>query len=262
MIRSLWCAASGMEAQQLKMDNISNNLANASTVGFKRSRVDFQDLLYQTLKEPGVESTNGNQIPTGMQLGLGVRPAAITKIFLQGDYQKTDNDLDLAIEGRGFFQITLPDGTIAYTRCGAFKLDSEGTIVTSDGYKLEPEITIPSDATSITVTDDGTISVMTPGTTTPSEVGTIELATFPNQAGLKSIGRNLFIKTEASGDETTGTPGLDGYGTIAQGFLEMSNVSVVDEMVNMIVSQRAYEINSKAVQTSDEMLQTANNLKR
>ncbi len=262
MIRSLWSAASGMEAQQLNMDNLSNNLANASTVGFKQGRVDFQDLLYQTLKEPGVESTSGAQIPTGMQLGLGVRPAAITKVFLQGDYKKTDNELDMAIEGRGFFQITLPDGTIAYSRCGAFKLDSEGAIVTSDGYKLEPEVTIPSDATSITITNEGTVSVMTPGTTTPSEVGSIELATFPNQAGLKSIGKNLFVKTEASGDETTGTPAADGFGTIAQGFLEMSNVSVVDEMVNMIVAQRAYEVNSKAVQTSDEMLQIANNLKR
>lgn len=262
MIRALWTGATGMQAQQLNMDVIANNLANVNTTGFKRGRSDFQDLLYQTLRLAGTASSSNTKVPTGIQVGHGARTVAVQKIFLQGDFMQTQNELDMTIEGKGFFQIRTPDGETAYTRAGAFKLDNDGRIVTSDGYPLEPEITIPDDTLNITIGPDGTVSVLQAGQTVPSEVGNIELARFPNQAGLKSIGRNLYVETDASGPVTTGTPGQDGYGTIAQGFLEMSNVSVVEEMVNMIVSQRAYEINSKVIQTSDDMLQVANQLKR
>jgi flagellar basal-body rod protein FlgG len=251
-----------MEAQTLNIDVISNNLANVNTAGFKRSRADFQDLLYQTLRAPGSSSSTGTEVPTGIQLGQGVRPVAVQKLFLQGDYQQTQNELDMAIEGDGFFQVMQPNGEVSYTRSGAFKLDSQGRVVTSDGYTLDPELTVPIDATGVYIGTDGTVSVMQPGNTDASEIGTIQLARFPNPAGLQSIGRNLLLPTTASGAAVTGTGGEDGFGTIAQGFLEMSNVSVVEEMVNMIVAQRAYEINSKAIQTSDEMLQLANNVKR
>lgn len=262
MIRALWTGATGMQAQQLNMDVTANNLANVNTAGFKRSRTDFQDLLYQTLRLAGTASSSNTKVPTGIQVGHGARPAAVQKIFLQGDFMQTQNELDMVIEGRGFFQILTPDGETAYTRSGAFKLDSDGRIVTSDGYPTEPEITIPDDTLNVTIGPDGTVSVLQAGQTVPSEVGNIELARFPNQAGLKSIGRNLYVETDASGAVATGTPGQDGYGTIAQGYLEMSNVSVVEEMVNMIVTQRAYEVNSKVIQTSDDMLQVANQLKR
>ncbi|MEJ2628730.1 MAG: flagellar basal-body rod protein FlgG [bacterium] len=262
MLRSLWTAASGMQAQALTLDVISNNLANVNTSGFKKSRADFQDLLYENIRPSGVASASGTEVPTGIQLGHGARPASVQKIFVQGDYQHTGNNLDLAIEGDGFFQILQPNGDVAYTRAGAFKVDSEGRIVTSDGFLIEPEITIPQDTLSISIGTDGTVSVLQSGQATPSEIGTIELSRFINPAGLRSIGRNLFIPTSASGDAITGTGGEDGFGTIGQGFLEMSNVNAVEEMVNMIVAQRAYEINSKAIQTSDEMLQIANNVKR
>ena len=262
MIRALWTAATGMTCQQLNIDVISNNLANVNTSGFKRSRADFQDLLYQNLRQAGSTSSSGNEVPTGIQVGLGARPAAVQKIFLQGDYMQTQGELDLAIEGDGFFQIMQPNGEVAYTRAGSFKLDSEGKIVSSDGSPLEPEISIPDDAINVSVGSDGTISVLQAGETEVSEVGTIELATFINPAGLKSIGKNLYLPTSSSGDVTTGTAGEDGMGTIAQGYLEMSNVNVVEEMVNMIIAQRAYEINSKAIKTADEMLQIANNLRR
>ncbi|HDM10485.1 MAG: flagellar basal-body rod protein FlgG [Deltaproteobacteria bacterium] len=262
MLRTLWIAASGMEAQELNIDVISNNLANVNTSGFKRSRADFQDLLYETLRLPGAASAAGTRVPTGIQLGHGTRPVAIQKIFLQGDYQHTQNELDMAIEGDGFFQVLQPNGEVAYTRAGAFKLDSEGRIVTSDGFPVEPEISIPNDTTKISIGTDGTVSVLQAGEIESTEVGTIELARFINPAGLKSIGRNLYLPTSASGDAVVGTAGEDGFGTIAQGYLEMSNVSVVEEMVNMIIAQRAYEINSKAIQTADEMLQMANNVKR
>jgi flagellar basal-body rod protein FlgG len=251
-----------MDAQKLNIDVIANNLANVNTVGFKRSRADFQELIYQNIKTAGATSAEGSQIPSGIQVGLGVKPVAVQKIFDQGDFAKTDNSLDFVVEGDGFFQITMPDGTIAYSRSGAFKLDSEGRIVNSDGYALEPAISVPSDTTSITVSSDGKISVTQAGGTTPTEAGQIELARFINPGGLKAIGKNLFVTTGSSGEATTGNPGAEGLGTIAQGYLEMSNVNIVQEMVNMIVSQRAYEINSKAVQTSDEMLQIANNLRR
>jgi len=262
MIRSLWTSATGMQAQALNLDVIANNLANVNTAGFKKSRAEFQDLLYETLRPAGTSSSQDTQVPTGIQIGHGTRPSTVLKIFSQGNMENTKNELDLAIEGDGFFQIILPNGETAYTRDGSFKLDSDGRIVNSDGFALEPEISIPSDALSISVGIDGTVSVLQAGDSIPSEIGTIELARFVNPAGLISTGRNLYITSEASGDEMTGTPGEDGLGSIAQGFLEMSNVSVVDEMVSMITAQRAYEVNSKSIQTADEMLQMANNIKR
>jgi len=251
-----------MESQQKNIDVVANNLANVNTTGFKKSRADFQDLMYQNLKTTGAPSTNTTQIPTGIQIGLGSRLAAVTKIFTAGDLNQTGNALDMAIQGDGFFQIQLPDGTTAYTRAGAFKRDNTGRIVTSDGYPLLPAITIPANATTTTIGNDGTVSVVQAGQTAPTQIGNIQLALFPNPAGLSAQGMNLYIQSESSGAPTTGTPGLTGIGTIAQGYLEMSNVSVMEEMVNMITGQRAYEVNSKAVQAADEMLQTANNLKR
>jgi flagellar basal-body rod protein FlgG len=262
MIRSLWTAASGMQAQTLNIDVIANNLSNVNTAGFKRSRAEFQDLLYETMRAPGVTSAGDNQVPTGIQIGHGTRTVATQRLFTQGDFQHTQNDLDIAIEGAGFFQVIQPDGEIAYTRAGNFKIDGEGRIVTPDGYLIEPNITIPVDTLAVAIGTDGTVSIMQPGQPAPVDIGNIELAGFVNPAGLDSIGRNLFLLTDASGDAIVGTPGEEGYGTLAQGYLEMSNVSVVDEMVNMITAQRAYEINSKAIQAADDMLQTANNLKR
>lgn len=262
MIRSLWTAASGMQGQQKSIDVVANNLANVSTTGFKKSRADFQDLIYQNLKTTGSPATNSTQVPTGIQIGLGSRLAAVTKIFTPGDFTQTGNELDIAIQGDGFFQITLPDGTIGYSKAGAFKRDSTGQIVTSDGNPLSPSITIPNNATKINVGSDGTVSVQVAGQTATATVGNIQLAAFPNPAGLSSQGANIYMPTDSSGAATASTPGQNGTGTVAQGLLEMSNVNVAEEMVNMIVGQRAYEINSKAVQASDEMLQTANNLKR
>lgn len=262
MLRSLFIAATGMEAQKLNIDVIANNLANVNTAGFKKSRADFQDLIYQTIRSAGGASAEGVQVPSGIQVGLGVKPVAVQKIFQQGDFVQTGNSLDLVIEGDGFFQVLMPDGTVAYTRAGAFKLDSEGRIVNSDGYPMEPGITIPANTLSITVGSDGKVTVMQAGSATPVEIGQIELARFTNPAGLNATGRNLYLPTASSGEAITGTPSSDGLGTLSQGFLELSNVNVVEEMVGMIVSQRAYEINSKAVQASDEMLQVANNLRR
>ncbi len=262
MIRSLWTSATGMQAQSMNLDVISNNLANVSTAGFKKSRAEFQDLLYETMRPAGTPSSQDTEVPAGIQLGHGTRPSSVLKLFSQGDLENTKNELDLAIEGDGFFQIVLPNGETAFTRDGGFKLDSNGRIVNADGFSLEPEITVPTDAISISVGMDGTVSVLQAGDSTPTEVGTIELARFVNPSGLISMGKNLYITTEASGDELTGTAGEDGLGTIAQGFLEMSNVSVVDEMVSMITAQRAYEANSKSIQTADEMLAIANNVKR
>jgi flagellar basal-body rod protein FlgG len=251
-----------MSSQALNMDVIANNLANVNTTGFKRSRADFQDLFYQNLRIAGAASSTGTEIPTSNQIGLGAKVSAVDKLFAQGDYKQTGNELDLAIDGRGFFQITTPDGEIAYTRAGAFKLDGSGNIVNSDGYLLQPQITVPENASQLTVGLDGTITVMNAGETAPSEIGNIETARFANPAGLTAIGKNLFLESETSGNPTTGTPGEDGLGTISQGFLEMSNVSIVEEMVQMILAQRAYEINGKAIQTADEMLQMANNIRR
>ena len=262
MIRSLWTAATGMQAQTLNIDVISNNLANVSTSGFKKSRAEFQDLLYETLRPAGVSSSETSEVPIGIQLGHGTRPSAVNRIFVQGDFQQTKNELDLAVEGDGFFQIIQANGDIAYTRDGAFKLDNEGHIVNADGFLLEPEISVPTNTIAVSIAIDGSVSVLQSGQAEPVEIGTIELARFMNPAGLHSIGRNLFIPTAASGEAIIGTAGEDGFGTIAQGYLESSNVSVVEEMVNMIVAQRAYETNSKVIQASDEMLQMANNVVR
>jgi flagellar basal-body rod protein FlgG len=262
MIRSLWTSATGMQAQELNIDVIANNLANVNTSGFKKSRAEFQDLLYESMRPAGAASSADTTIPTGVQLGHGTRPSAVQKLFGQGDFENTENQLDWAIEGNGFFQIELPNGDTSYSRCGEFKLDADGRIVNADGFLLVPQMTIPTDTVSITVGMDGTVSVIQADDPVPSEIGTIQLARFVNPAGLRSLGKNLFVPTEASGDEIVGTPGESGFGTIAQGFLEMSNVSVVDEMVSMITAQRAYETNSKVIQTSDDMLQMANNLKR
>lgn len=262
MLRALYISATGMEAQQLNIDVISNNLANVNTAGFKKSRGDFQDLLYQTVRSAGAPSGSDTQVPSGIQIGSGVRPASVQKIFSQGDFQNTQNALDLAIEGDGFFQVLMPDGTVGYTRGGSFKKDSSGRMVTSDGYTVEPSITIPSDALNISVSANGTISVLQSGSPAPVEVGTLQLARFSNPSGLNALGRNLFIPTDASGEAQAGAPGDAGFGTIAQGFLEASNVNIAEELVNMIIGQRAYEINSKAIQTADEMMRTANELKR
>jgi flagellar basal-body rod protein FlgG len=237
-------------------------LANVNTPGFKKSRADFQDLLYQTTRTPGADSAEGAQVPTGIQVGMGVKPTAVQKIFLQGDFVQTGNNLDMVVEGDGFFQLLMPDGEVAYTRSGAFKLDSEGRIVNSDGYPLEPGITLPANASGINISSDGKVSVMQSGSGTPTEVGELELARFMNPGGLNALGKNLYKTSASSGEPTTGTPATEGLGSITQGYIEMSNVNIVEEMVNMIVSQRAYEINSKAVQASDEMLQVANNLRR
>ena len=262
MIRALFTAATGMIGQQLNVDTIANNLANVNTAGYKRVRVDFQDLMYQTLRMPGSPATEGVQLPTGIQVGLGTRPAATVKNFQQGTYEQTGNPLDLVIEGNGFFQVSLPSGDTAYTRAGAFKMDADGNIVTSDGYLLEPPIAIPPNATELSVMNDGTVAVLTPGSTEPTVLGNIQLAMFPNPAGLANTGHSLYLQTAASGAATVGTPGLDGFGNLSQGVLELSNVQVVEEMVNLIVAQRAYEASSQAIKISDKMLDTANNVSR
>ena len=262
MIRALYSSSSGMQAQQLNLDAIANNLANVNTTGFKRTRVDFQDVLYQTYRAPGAVDAQGTTIPTGIQVGHGTRPIATQRIFSQGDFQQTENPLDLVIEGDGFFQVRLPDGNTAYTRSGAFKKDGTGRVVTSDGYVLQPNLVIPADAKQITVGSDGTVTVTLAGQTTAQQIGALQLAQFVNPGGLLSGGRNLFTPTQASGNAIVGAPGTQGLGTIGQGFLELANVKVVDEMVAMISSQRAYEANSKAIQTADEMLGMSNNLRR
>jgi len=262
MIRAMFSAASGMGAQQLNMDVIAHNLANTNTVGFKRSRADFQDMLYQTLRSPGASASAATQLPTGIQLGTGVRPAAVQKIFSTGSLQQTQNELDVAIEGDGFFQVSRPDGTTAYTRAGALKKNSTGAVVTSDGDPILPNITVPANTLRLTIGTDGTVSVLAAGATTTSQIGAMELARFDNPSGLEALGSNLFLPSSASGDPVTGAPSSAGFGQIAQGFLESSNVNIAEEMVNMIIGQRNYEVNSKAVQTADEMLQVANGLKR
>jgi len=260
MIRALWTASTGMETQQLNMDVIANNLANVNSSGFKKSRADFQDILYQTAKLPGTTSGTGSESPTGVQVGLGSKVAAVQKVFTVGDIHKTEAELDVAIEGQGFFQVTLPTGDTAYTRSGALKKDSSGRLTTAEGYPLAPEIVIPSNASSVSISSSGTVEVMLDGQNTPSEVGTIELARFSNPAGLKSIGRSLFTETTATGAPSTGIPGENGFGILSQGYLEGSNVSIMEEMVNMIAGQRAYEVNSKVIKTADEMMQMTNSL--
>ncbi|MGM0607159.1 MAG: flagellar basal-body rod protein FlgG [Candidatus Muiribacteriota bacterium] len=261
MMRSLYTAATGMDAQDLNISVISNNLSNVNTTGYKKSRAEFQDLLYQSIREAGTPVVQGQNVPTGIQTGHGVRPVATQRIFSQGDFRQTENPLDLIIEGDGFFQITRPDGSIAYTRDGAFKMDANGTLVTSDGFFLEPQIVVPEEAESVSVGIDGSVSVRIGEDTV--DIGEITLVDFVNPSGLNSEGRNLYTETVASGAPTgPGVPGFGGLGTIQQGYLEMSNVKVVEEMVQMIVAQRAYETNSKAIQTSDQMLGIASGLKR
>lgn len=255
MIRSLWISKTGLDAQQTQMDVISNNLANVSTSGFKRSRAVFEDLLYQTLRQPGAQSSQQTQLPSGLQLGTGVRPVATERIFTQGNLQQTSNNKDVAIQGAGFFQVLLPDGATAYTRDGSFQVDSQGQLVTSSGFVVQPALTIPANSESITVGRDGTISVTQSGSVQPVQVGSLQLATFINPAGLQAMGENLYVETAASGNANTNTPGTNGAGLLSQGYVETSNVNVVEELVNMIQTQRAYEINSKAITTSDQMLQ-------
>jgi flagellar basal-body rod protein FlgG len=262
MIRALYTAASGMNAQQTNIDNIAHNLANVNTTGFKKSRVEFQDLVYQQLVQAGSQTSTSSEAPVGLETGLGARPVATARDYSAGNLKNTNGPLDLAIEGRGFFQVATPDGTTAYTRAGALHLNAEGNLVTVDGYRVEPAITIPPNATSITISKQGIVSVALPGQSAAQQVGTIELATFSNPAGMSAMGGNLFAPSTASGEPTTGVPGTDGIGTVVQGFLEESNVSVVEEMVNMILGQRAYEANSKVVKAADEMLTQVNNMVR
>lgn len=261
-MRALWTAATGMQAQQLTLDVIANNLANVQTTGFKRSRIDFQDLIYESVRGPGTAAAQGSEVPSGFDVGHGARAAATHRLFSTGDLQQSGNPLDVAIEGEGFFKVLQPNGETAYTRAGSFRKNSEGRLVTADGFALDPEITIPADALSVTIGVDGTVSVIQPGVLQAQTIGTLELVRFLNPAGLRPLGRNLFLPTQASGDPIPGTPGAEGFGTILQGFLEKSNVNVVEEMVNLIVGHRAYEINSRAIRTADEMMQTANNLVR
>ncbi len=261
MMRSLWTAATGMTAQALNVDVISNNLANVNTAGFKRGRANFQDLMYQQIAAPGRQNSSGNEVPSGVQVGLGVRTAGISRIFAEGSFQQTGNDLDMAIEGRGFFEIQMPNGDLGYTRTGSFAIDSLGQLVTQDGYVVQPALTIPNDALSIGISPDGTVSVVQPGNL-QTTVGQIQLADFSNPGGLTAIGHSIFQESQASGTPINGTPGANGIGSIAQSTLEMSNVNTVEEMVNLIAAQRAYEMNSKSIQAADEMLQMANNIRR
>jgi len=255
MIRSLWIAKTGLDAQQTQLDITSNNLANVSTNGFKRSRAVFEDLLYQTLRQPGAKSSQQTDIPEGLQIGTGVRPISSVRVHTQGNLQQTGNQFDVAINGQGFLQIQMPDGTNAFTRDGSLHMDAQGQLVTSNGFPVSPAVTIPANAQSVTIAQDGTISVTMQGSAIPQQVGTLQLANFINAAGLQAIGQNLYAETAASGTPSTGTPGTNGLGLLSQGYVETSNVNVVEELVNMIQTQRAYEINSKAITTSDQMLQ-------
>ncbi|CAK0761488.1 flagellar basal-body rod protein FlgG [Gammaproteobacteria bacterium] len=254
MNRALWIAKTGLDAQQTRMAVVSNNLANVSTTGFKKGRAIFEDLLYQNVRQPGAQSSQNTLLPSGLSLGAGVRTVATEKLFSQGNIIQTENSLDVAVNGRGFLQILRPDGTIAYTRDGSFQLDNQGQMVTSGGLLLQPSITVPANAQSVTIGSDGAVSIQLAGQAAPQQLGNLQLADFVNPAGLQAIGDNLFQETAASGAPQTATPGLNGMGTILQGSVESSNVNVVEEMVNMIETQRAYEMNSKAISTTDQML--------
>ncbi|MGA2721117.1 MAG: flagellar basal-body rod protein FlgG [Bryobacteraceae bacterium] len=263
MIRALYSAASGMKAQQMNVDNIANNLANASTTGYKMRRAQFQDLMYQSMVQPGSAAGQQTVVPTGLQVGLGTRASSNEIVFTEGSFSETDNPLDMAIQGNGFFQVTQPSGDLAYTRSGTFQLDKNGNMVTSSGDPLQPQITIPAQAQSIMIATDGTVSYTMPNQTASQQAGQIMLANFQNPAGMNSLGQNLYTPTDASGDPTVGTPGgPEGLGSLLQGYVEQSNVSVVDEFVNLIVAQRGYEANSKVVQAADNMYQEVNNLSK
>jgi flagellar basal-body rod protein FlgG len=262
MMQSLYIGSTGMLGMQTQIDTTANNIANVNTIGFKKSRAEFADLMYKTMEYAGTSTSNTTQSPTGIEVGLGVRPTATNKIFTEGNLKQTDNQLDMAITGQGFFKVLLPDGSDAYTKNGAFKVDQNGAIVNSDGYPLQPQIVIPPTATNITIGVDGTVTVTQPGQPQATQVGQITLTNFINPAGLHSTGDNLYIETDSSGQPVDGTAGIDGLGTIRQGFVEMSNVQLVVELTDLITGQRAYDSNSKIIQTSDEMLQTVNGLKR
>lgn len=262
MLRSLYTAATGMSAQQTAVDVVSNNLANANTTGFKRSQADFEDLLYAARERPGKVGAAGAVAPTGLEIGSGARLVSTTKVFEQGAVEETTRDLDVAIDGRGFLQVQLPDGSVGFTRDGSLRLSPSGTLVTNRGFPVEPAIQIPPEAKEIQIAGDGTVAVITPGTTDPQIVGTLQLARFANPSGLVSMGENVYQESPASGAPTTGTAGLDGFGQLRQGFLERSNVSVVNELVSLIVAQRAYEINTRAIRVGDEMLGNLNELIR
>lgn len=261
MTQSLWIAKTGLDAQQTKMSNISNNLANVGTTGYKRSRAIFQDLIYQNVRQVGAQSTQDTRLPSGLMIGTGVRTVATEKLFTQGNLVQTGNSMDVAAQGRGFFQILMPDGSQAYTRDGSFQVDNQGQMVTASGYTLQPAITIPENALSVNIGTDGTVSVRQPGSTGVTQVGTLQMADFVNPAGLQPVGENLYLESASSGSPQVGNPGLNGLGTVMQGYIESSNVNVVEELVNMIETQRAYEMNSRAISTTDQMLQyVANNL--
>ena len=262
MLRALHTAATGMQAQQINIDTIANNIANINTTGFKQVRAEFQDLLYQDLRPAGTASSSSTEYPTGLQLGLGTMPVASARDFSQGDFRQTENPLDVTISGQGFFQVTLPSGETGYTRDGSFHTDQLGTLVTADGNPISPAVTIPAGAQGIVIGSDGTVSVTQAGQSAATPVGTIQIANFQNPAGLSGVGRNLLMPSTASGLATAGNPGTNGLGLLNQGYLEQSNVNVVEEMVNMIIAQRAYEVNSKAVRVADDMLQQVNNLVR
>ena len=255
MIRSLWISKTGLDAQQTQMDVTANNLANVSTNGFKKSRAVFEDLLYQTIRQPGAQSSQQTQLPSGLQLGTGVKPVATEKLFTQGNLQQTNNPLDVAIQGQGFFQVQMPDGSAAYTRDGSFQVNAQGQLVTASGFAVQPAIQIPANALNVTIARDGVVSVTRQGQPAPTQVGALQLTGFVNPAGLQSVGENLYIETAASGTPGNNAPGTNGMGLLNQGYVETSNVNVVEELVGMIQTQRAYEINSKAIQTSDQMLQ-------
>jgi flagellar basal-body rod protein FlgG len=262
MMQSLYTASTGMLGMQMQIDTTANNIANVNTVGFKKSRAEFADLMYQVQEYAGTSTSDTTQSPTGIEVGLGVRPTAVNKIFSEGSLKQTDNQLDIAITGKGFFKMELPDGTEVYSRNGAFKIDQNGTVVNSDGYTLVPQITIPEDATNISIGADGTVTAIQAGQTEATQIGQITTTGFINPAGLHSMGDNLYIETGSSGQPVDGTPGLDGLGVLRQGFVELSNVELVVELTDLITGQRAYDSNSKVITTSDEMLQTTNNLKR
>ncbi len=262
MMQSLYTASTGMLGMQMQIDTTANNIANVNTIGFKKSRAEFADLMYRVQEYAGTATSDVTKNPTGIEVGLGVRPTAVNKIFSEGSLKQTDNQLDVAITGRGFFKMELPDGTEVYSRNGAFKVDSEGTIVNSDGYTVIPAIVIPEDSTNLSIGTDGIVTVIQAGQTEATQVGQFETTNFINPAGLHSMGDNLYIETDSSGQPVPGTPGVDGLGILRQGFVELSNVELVVELTDLITGQRAYDSNSKVITTSDEMLQTTNNLKR